>query len=670
MLNMADPAITKGGLYAGTFASYTLVDANVRALLSNNYWTSDADGLEAATAFTYFFPTSADEYPDDYQDPSGLAAFKPTTQEQQDASEIGFRLITQLTGVSFDLAEDSDAAIRVAGATSLPGNEGGSHASYPYNHEGAISNSSGDVFLGDNGDPDSDQLYGNDSFATIIHEIGHAMGLKHPFEPFPNGAISADRSNIEFTVMSYSSFLSGEVSVNANTIAPNGSSGSGYMMYDIAALQAMYGANFAKGKTDTTPAEKSVYTWSNSTGQQYINGEEAPDTGTTETHKIFQTVWTQGADTTYDLSNFNGDQYDDLRAGQWLRFSVDQLADLNSDAPAGTPEYQAHGNVYNTLLFEGETKSLIGTLVAGGGNDTIIGNELANVLHGNGGNDFIDGGIGKDVLYGGAGDDTLMGSFGTNELWGGEGIDTASYAGRSGIVYADLSAGYGMVNYMLADTYDSIENLTAGLGRATLIGDAGANRLTGGASSDLLYGGEGNDMLIGGGINAGTPNQLWGQGGIDTASYEGTTGHVYADLRAQAGYVDGVLFDTMNSVENLIGGSTSDTLIGNAGANVLTGAGGGDALHGMGGADIFVYLQFLDSNLLTGYDTIFDFMSGTSKLDLTAFNTNASHVQIQSDGSSTSLYLHATVDVFNAPTDLAISFVGANAIALSDILFA
>lgn len=667
---MADPAITKGGLYAGTFASYTLVDANVRALLSNNYWTSDADGLEAATAFTYFFPTSADEYPDDYQDPSGLAAFKPTTQEQQDASEIGFRLITQFTGVSFDLAEDSDAAIRVAGATSLPGNEGGSHASYPYNHEGAISNSSGDVFLGDNGDPDSDQLYGNDSFATIIHEIGHAMGLKHPFEPFPNGAISADRSNIEFTVMSYSSFLSGEVSVNANTIAPNGSSVSGYMMYDIAALQAMYGANFAKGKTDTTPAEKSVYTWSNSTGQQYINGEEAPDTGTTETHKIFQTVWTQGADTTYDLSNFNGDQYDDLRAGQWLRFSVDQLADLNSDAPAGTPEYQAHGNVYNTLLFEGETKSLIGTLVAGGGNDTIIGNELANVLHGNGGNDFIDGGIGKDVLYGGAGDDTLMGSFGTNELWGGEGIDTASYAGRSGIVYADLSAGYGMVNYMLADTYDSIENLTAGLGRSTLVGDAGANRLTGAASTDLLYGGEGNDMLIGGGINAGAPNQLWGQGGIDTASYEGTTGHVYADLRAQAGYVDGVLFDTMNSVENLIGGSTSDTLIGNAGANVLTGAGGADALHGMGGADIFVYLQFLDSNLLTGYDTVFDFMSGTSKLDLTAFNTNASHVQIQSDGSSTSLYLHATVDVFNAPTDLAISFVGANAIALSDILFA
>jgi len=667
---MADPEITKGGLYAGTFASYTIVDPNVRALLSDHYWTSDADGLEAADSFTYFFPDSVDDYPEDYQDPEGLAVFVEANEHQQTASVIGFNQITWYTGVSFDLAETTDAAIRIAGAGTLPGNEGGSHANFPYNHEGAISNSAGDVFLGENGTPEDDQLYGNDTFATIIHEIGHSMGLKHPFEPHPNGAISADRSNIEFTVMSYSAFLTGEVSSNANTTAPDGSSVSGYMMYDIAALQAMYGANFEKEKTDTTPAQKAVYTWSNSTGQQYIDGEEAPDTGVTETHKIFQTVWTQGADTTYDLSNFNGDQYDDLRAGQWLRFSVDQLADLNAWAPAGTAEYQAQGNVYNTLLYQGKTSSLIGTLVAGSGNDTIIGNELDNVLHGNAGNDFIDGGIGNDILYAGAGDDVLMGSFGRNQLWGGDGIDTASYAGRSGVVHADLSAGYGMVNYMLADNYDSIENLTAGLGRATLIGDAGANRLTGGASSDLLYGGEGDDVLIGGGINAGTPNQLWGQGGIDTASYEGTTGHVYADLRSQAGYVDGVLFDTMNSVENLIGSSASDTLIGNAGVNMLTGAGGADSLYGMGGADIFVYLQFLDSNLLTGYDTIFDFMSGTSKLDLTAFNTSASYVQIQSDGGSTSLYLHATVDVFNAPTDLAISFVGVNAIQLSDILFA
>ena len=667
---MADPAITKGGLYAGNYASYEEVNPNVRALLSNHYWTSDAAGLEAATAFTYFFPTSASQYPADYQDPKGLAVFQPTTSFQQEASVIGFNLITWFTGVTFTQATTMDAAIRVAGAGNLPGNEGGSHASYPYNHQGAISNSAGDVYLGANGAPTSDQLLGNDSFATIIHEIGHAMGLKHPFEPYPNGSISPSQNDIEFTVMTYSAYLSGEVSVNANTTAPDGSSVSGYMMYDIAALQDMYGANWDKAKTDDAPAQVAVYTWSNGDGQQYINGEVAPNTGTTETHKIFQTVWTQGAETTYDFSNFSGDQYDDLRPGQWLRFSVEHLADLNSAAPAGTPEYQAQGNVYNTLLYQGDTRSEIKTLVAGSGNDTIIGNDLNNILHGNDGNDVIDGGIGDDILYAGNGDDILTGGFGRNQLWGGDGNDTASYAGRTGVVYADLSHGYGMVDFTVADTYDSIENLVGGSGRNTLVGDAGDNRLTGGASNDLLYGGEGNDILIGGGIANGTPNQLWGQGGIDTASYEGTTGHVYADLRAQAGYVDGVLFDTMSAIENLTGGSAADTLIGNSAANVLAGAGGGDALYGMGGADIFVYWQYLDSNLLTGYDTIFDFMSGTSKIDLRAFNTDASHIQIQSDGSSTSLYLHATPDVSSAPTDLAINFVGVNAITLNDILFA
>src|SRR6185369_9743059 len=72
------------------------------------------------------------------------------------------------------------------------------------------------------------------------------------------------------------------------------------------------------------------------------------------------------------------------------------------------------------------------------------------------------------------------------------------------------------------------------------------------------------------------------------ASYEGTTGTVYADLRAQAGYVGGVLFDQMNSIENLTGGSTDDTLIGDDGANVLKGGDGDDVLYGLGGDDILM----------------------------------------------------------------------------------
>lgn len=193
--------------------------------------------------------------------------------------------------------------------------------------------------------------------------------------------------------------------------------------------------------------------------------------------------------------------------------------------------------------------------------------------------------------------------------------------------------------------------------------------MTGGAGNDALYGMAGDDILVGGPAAAGGSNQLWGGAGSDTASYVGITGFVYADLEAQAGYRDGDLTDQMNSIENLIGGSGADVLAGDNGANVLKGSSGGDSLYGEGGSDTFVYVAYADSNLVTGYDTIADFISGLSTLDLRALHTDASHAVIASDAQSTSLYIVLNPGTFNAATDLAISFVGANAIAIGDVRF-
>ena len=314
------------------------------------------------------------------------------------------------------------------------------------------------------------------------------------------------------------------------------------------------------------------------------------------------------------------------------------------------------------VLFD--VMNSVENLIGGSGSDTLVGNALANVLRGGAGTDYLYGQDGNDLLMGGAASPSSA-----NQLWGGAGIDTASYVGMTGVVQADLGAQNAHVDGVLFDVMNSIENLTGGSGNNTLVGNGGGNVLTGGAKADYLYGLDGDDTLIGGGAAPGTANQLWGGSGIDTASYAGTTGAVYADLGAQTGHVDGVLVDLMNAIENLTGGASADTLVGNGGANRLEGGAGGDVLWGKGGADMFVYKAYADSNLVTGYDIIADFVSGTSKLDLTALGLDASHVVIQSGGGATSLYIEQTAGTFDAATDLAIALVGANAINVGDILF-
>ena len=161
------------------------------------------------------------------------------------------------------------------------------------------------------------------------------------------------------------------------------------MMYDIAALQYMYGANFSKAGQNVT------YTWSPATGAGFVNGASM---GTPYNGAIFSTIWTAGAIATYDLSNFSQNQVDDMNPGGWMRFSAGQLADLNYYAPSKpNGEIYAQGNIYNALLYNGDPRSLITNLITGSGNDTITGNAADNRIDGNGGNDTIDGGGGTDT---------------------------------------------------------------------------------------------------------------------------------------------------------------------------------------------------------------------------------------------------------------------------------
>ena len=107
-------------------------------------------------------------------------------------------------------------------------------------------------------------------------------------------------------------------------------------------------------------------------------------------------------------------------------------------------------------------------------------------------------------------------------------------------------------------------------------GQGGDDSLTGGGGNDTLRGGTGNDVLDGG-LN-----------GTDTADYSYLAGGVALTLdpaalvTVTAGEGD---TDTLDSIENVIGGGGADTITGSSGANVLSGGGGADTLDGAGGSD-------------------------------------------------------------------------------------
>ncbi len=406
----------KGGLYGGSFDSSDL-EPNIRAVMMDERWTTAFGGTEAASVITYAFPTLATDYTDvpggypmsepgepgdDDDDENPVDTFAPATELQKAAAVAAMGLVASYTLLTFVEAASPSAADATFRFSAY--GQSGSESNFPPNNNENYapndSRASGDTWLGGNGTPPTAAFFGTDHFNTVMHEMGHAFGLKHGHDAGFERTLTADRNDNEFSVMTYASYL-GADAANGASEAWVGSSPQSYMMYDIAALQAYYGANFSSVGTEA------IYTWDPLTGQQYINGVAAPFTGASETGKILTTVWTQGATATYDLSAFNEDQLADLRPGQWLRFSSAQIADLNNAAPTNTPEFQAQGNVYNALLFNDDARSLVNNLVTGSGNDRLIGNDADNSLMAGAGTDSIDGGLGDDTISGGAGADII-----------------------------------------------------------------------------------------------------------------------------------------------------------------------------------------------------------------------------------------------------------------------
>lgn len=383
----------------------------------------------------------------------------------------------------------------------------------------------GDVWLNVFEPSNSNPSIGTNGWETLIHELGHALGLKHPFEAAPTGVVLPESlDSYKYTVMSYSDYAGhydeGDCSFYPTTPMP----------VDILAIQYIYGANMGSHAGDD------LYTF-------------------TDTQDVYQTIWDAGGTDTLRYDAAAGGLLD-LRAGHFSQ--VGKAIVLSDD----TLQYDTLAIAYNVTIENAE---------GGAGGDTLIGNDAGNRL---------SGGTGNDSLYGGAGDDSLDGGSGDDSLVGGAGSDLADYSAALAAVTVNLPAGMASGSETGSDYLDGIERVSGGAGDDILLGGSGTEALYGQGGHDSLEGGAGDDTLSGGSGN----DSLIGGAGNDFVDYSPYAG-IAVDLASGTASGAGLGEDHLTGIEHVLGGSGNDTLLGGSGADSLEGGAGADSLLGGEGND-------------------------------------------------------------------------------------
>lgn len=498
-----------------------------------------------------------------FTDPNGntFLADGWTTYEQQQAklafqqfaavANVRFNFVSNIAQADFVMVTGSDAEVGVVGYWNVGGGtisvDGVDHdvdGVGVFNWEAAGWNSNGLTGTTE---------VGGRGFVTLLQEIGHGLGLAHPHDAGGSSTImtgvtspTGDHGAFDLNQGVYTTMSLNDgwpAALHGSTPSETFGSQGMPMALDIAVLQEIYGVNPATNLGNT------VY--------------DLPDTNAGGTY--YQAIWDAGGTDTIRYGG-NADAVIDLRAAT-LQYGP---------GGGGFISYVAgiHGGA---TIADGV---VIENARSGAGDDTLIGNDAANVLSGKAGDDRLFGRSGDDLLNGGGGADVVRGGPGNDRLLGAPGNDRLLAGGGN-----DELRGGGGNDILRGHAGD--DRLFGGGGNDDMrSGGGGKDILRGNAGDDRLFGGGGDDRLIGGGHD----DTLGGGGGNDV----------------------------------LLGNGGNDKLVGGAGNDRLIGGAGDDRLIGHGGADRFVFQPNSRNNLVVDFQNdldqldfrFFDFANKASVLDL------------------------------------------------------
>lgn len=260
---------------------------------------------------------------------------------------------------------------------------------------------------------------------TIIHEIGHSLGLSHTFTS-DSELPDIEENSLKHSVMAYRKPKKEYADFGANyPMNP--------LLLDTYLIQKLYGKNMTTRTGDT------IYGFNSNTGRDFYSLHSADDV-------LVSCIWDAGGNDTLDFSQYNVNQKINLNEGAFsdvggLRSNISIAYDVViENAKGGSQNDYITGNSADNCLWANQGNDILfgqegnDTLYGGLGNDMLFGDDGNDILIGEEGNDVLFSGSGDDLLYAGSGNDILIASTGNNILYGGYGDDVFIIKNGSNII--------------------------------------------------------------------------------------------------------------------------------------------------------------------------------------------------------------------------------------------